>query len=435
MHASIALIGVLAGLTWSWPTKRQDGDKPVYAHYMIGEIFDEHTRQDIEDAKSLGIDAFALNFNKFAYWSNDTVERLFKNADELDFGLFFSFDMAPGYFTDPAQYASYFQQYAERPSYHRFKGKPLVSTFGGEAVSNDQWSSFKQTVGDVLVVPGFYEATPSPTFFSERTSLDGVFNWNSWPFPEDGKAAVSSKDDETYMAAARAADKFFMLGVSPLQFKHMDEGNNWYRRGEDNLERRIEQALELQSDMIELQTWNDAGESHYMGNIWDEPMTNSPIKDYVDGYDHKAYYQILPAFIQAFKRGDKDGKDMVPTNDKPVQGAFWHHTLLVDAECSADPLGKPGHVDNMEDVVSGIILVAKGKNNIVAVVKSGDKELGKIDLVEGYNKFKVEGLTTGKVQVETWDGETMVGRGEGSLEVTDSGKLCNYNFQVVAIPS
>jgi len=28
---------------------------------MIGEIFDEHTRTDVEEAKALGLDAFAMN--------------------------------------------------------------------------------------------------------------------------------------------------------------------------------------------------------------------------------------------------------------------------------------------------------------------------------------------------------------------------------------
>jgi hypothetical protein len=34
-----------------------------FAHYMIGEIFDEHTKKDIEDAMDLGLDAFALNIS------------------------------------------------------------------------------------------------------------------------------------------------------------------------------------------------------------------------------------------------------------------------------------------------------------------------------------------------------------------------------------
>lgn len=30
---------------------------------MIGEIFDDHTKQDITDAQDLGLDAFALNIS------------------------------------------------------------------------------------------------------------------------------------------------------------------------------------------------------------------------------------------------------------------------------------------------------------------------------------------------------------------------------------
>lgn len=32
-----------------------------FAHYMIGEISDEHVAKDIADAKALGLDAFAMN--------------------------------------------------------------------------------------------------------------------------------------------------------------------------------------------------------------------------------------------------------------------------------------------------------------------------------------------------------------------------------------
>lgn len=336
--------------------------------------------------------------------------------------------MAPGYFTAPAQYAQYFQQYATRPSYFKHNGKPLVSTFGGEAVSDAQWSSFKGTVGDVVIVPGFYRGTPSESFFNTFPSLDGIFNWNVWAFPEAGKAIVPTRDDETYQSAARSANKLFLMGISPVQFKHIDGGQNWYRRGEGNLEYRFEQALKIQPDMIELQTWNDAGESHYMGNIWDESMTGSPIKDYVNGYNHKGYLQLLPSFIQAYKRGDTTPEGMTPTNDKPVQGAFWHHTLLVDGDCSTDAMGKPQDVQNAEDVVSGALLIAKGQVNLIAVVKSGDKELGKVDLVEGYNKFKVEGLTPGKVSVEVWDGSTIIGGGSGPMEVSRSTRLLNSSL-------
>lgn len=403
---------------------------------MIGGIREDHILQDVVDAKAMGLDAFALNINVFEPWAVDTVNLLFNHADELGLGLFFSFDMAPGYFTDPSQYASFLQAYLPRPSYYKYNSKPLVSTFGGESVPDSSWASFKATVGDVLVVPGFYQATPSPDFFSPLPSLDGLLNWNSWPTAPEGQVEVSTADDQTYLSAAHSASKLFLMGISPLQYKHMDGNNNWYRRGESNLEVRLAQALALQPDMLELQTWNDAGESHYVGNIWPEPVSGAPaIGAYTDGYDHTGYKNILAPFVAAWKRGDTTTAGMVPTNGLPVQGTFWHHTLLVGADCSADGMGKPAGVENAEDVVSGVVLVAAGETELVAVVKSGDVEMGKVSLKEGYNAFKVGGLVPGKVSVEVWRASTMVGGGYGGIEVANQGALCNYNFQVVGFPS
>ncbi|KAF1963744.1 hypothetical protein CC80DRAFT_12420 [Byssothecium circinans] len=405
---------------------------------MIGEITDAHTKQDIVDAKVLGIDAFALNINKLEPWATNTVDRLFKNADDLGFSLFFSFDMAEGagYFTSPDQFQSYLKPFLSRKSYFKHLNKSLVSTFGGEKVTSAQWSSFKKTLGgDILVIPGFYQNPATASVFANLADIDGIFNWNAWPTAQQGKTKVPLTDDQTFLTTATAAKKLFILGISPLQFKHIDASTqNWYLRGEDNLEIRLEQALALQPHMIELQTWNDAGESHYMGNIWPEPMASADaIHKYVDGYDHKGYWQILPAFIRAWKAGETTTANMVPTNGEVAQGAFWHHTLTVGADCSADALGAPRNRGSAEDVVSGVVLVAKGKTGLTAVVRNGDRELGRVKLGEGYNKFKVAGLGAGKVQVEVWEGRTLVVGGYGPMEVGIEGKVCNYNFQVVGL--
>lgn len=434
------LVGILATFGSARSIERRANEKPVFAHYMIGEIKDQDTRQDILDAKKLGFDAFALNFDQFASWSTPTVEHLFKNADEIGgFGLFFSFDHAPGHFSKPSEYTQYLKDHIGRKSYFKYQGKPVVSTFGGKSVDNSEWSNLKAKVGDILIIPGFYDIDPN-TAFINKDSIDGVFNWNSWPQTNEGKVTVSTADDKIYQTKARQASRLFMMGISPLQYKHLGEPakkDDWYRRGEKNLEYRFGQVLDLQPDMLQFQTWNDAGESHYMGNLWPEPMTSSPqIQALVKDRDHKGYWEIIPAFIQAWKRGDRTTANMVPTNGKPVQGTFWHHTLTVDANCGADPLGKSGDIKKAaEDSVSGVVLVAKGRKNLVAVVNVGNKELGKQTLVEGFNRFKFDGLTPGKVQLEVWDGSTMIGGGYGKLPVTNSADLCNYNFQVVGMPS
>jgi glucan endo-1,3-alpha-glucosidase len=367
---------------------------------------------------------------------------MFNHADQIgNFKLFFSFDHGAGHLSgNPNQYADFFKSYSTRPSYFNFtdpntgKAKPLVSTFGGESVPDSQWSTFKQKVGAVLIVPGFYQATPSTTFFANRPSIDGVFNWNSWQPSSSGRVRVSSADDTTYNTAAHDTKRVFMMGISPVQAKHLDASQNWYRRGEDNLEYRLDQALALQPDIIQLQSWNDAGEGHYMGNLWPEPLDNRT-KLLTDAYPHTGYGQILPAFIQAWKRGDKSTSNMQPTNGKQVQGVYWHHTLTADGTCPNDSVPKSTDIANLvDDAVTGILLVPlKATNKLVAVVNVNGNKLNQTDLKPGFNRFKFTGMGTGKVDLQVWDGSTMVMGGYANLEVKKTAELCNYNFQVVGL--
>ncbi|KAJ4314488.1 hypothetical protein N0V94_006427 [Neodidymelliopsis sp. IMI 364377] len=423
--------------------QRAAKNKPVFAHYLIGQINPEHTRQDIDDAMSLKIDAFALNFDQFKDWSTNTVKDLFDYADTVGFQLFFSFDHN-GVLKTPDQYENYLKDHVVRKSYFKYNGRPLVSTFGGDKVTDAQWQRLKDVVnpakaGDLLIVPGFFENVTPTNVFSGRENIDGVFNWNSWLQTWEGKKRVSMVEDTSYQNKAHAASKLFMMGISPLQFKNMNAKNNWYRRGEDNLEYRFGQVLELQPDMLQFQSWNDAGESHYMGNTWPETMTNSTeIQDLVKNRPHKAYWNVMRPFIQAWKSGATLTANMVPDNGKPVQGTFWHHTLTVDAKCGTTDVPKSPDIKTAaEDAVSGVLLVAKGKTNLVAVVNVNGLKLDSQDLKEGYNSFKFTGpnFKPGKVQLEVWDGSTMVGGGYGSIPISDSATSCNYNFQVVAVPS
>jgi glucan endo-1,3-alpha-glucosidase len=205
----------------------------------------------------------------------------------------------------------------------------------------------------VYFAPAFQDVAASTDFFStEFPTLDGAMNWNSWPQNTQGDIIVPTTDDVTYLTGAHATGKTFIMGVSPLQFKHDPTYGNWYRRGEQNLEYRFGQVLNLQPDFVELQTWNDAGESHYMGNSWPEPIDGTNIGTYTANYSHTAYWEILPAFIQAYKDGAANTDTMYPTNGKSAQGAFWHHTLLTTSDCSADPIGEPQGVDTVQDDVT-----------------------------------------------------------------------------------
>ncbi|KAL1597261.1 hypothetical protein SLS60_008845 [Paraconiothyrium brasiliense] len=406
---------------------------------MIGEITDEHTKKDVQDAMDLGLDAFALNINSLESWATGTVERLFKNADDLGFKLFFSFDFGVNNFGDPSQVVDYLKPFLSRPSYYALNGKQLVTTFGGEQFDDGKISQFKSDVGgNILFIPGLYNQAPDANLFSSFPSYDGVFGWNSWPAQSAGlvETNASTTDDGIWaQAVSNSPGKLRIAGLSPVNFKHY-AGQNWYRRGEQNLEFRMAELLsgENAPDMIEIQTWNDAPESHYIGNIWDEPNAgNTEAQGWYKGFDHTGYQQVIKGFAKAWHSCETDLASVVPTNGKSVQGAFWHHVLTVGGDCSADPKGKPEPLP-AEDSVSGVVLVAKGSTGLVAVVNNGDKELGKVTLNEGYNKFKFDNLGAGKVQLEVWDGSTMVAGGYSNQSVQTSADICNYNFQVVGFP-
>jgi len=55
-----------------------------------------------------------------------------------------------------------------------------------------------------------------------------AMNWDSWPQNYQGKIVVPTALDTTLQNAGKSAGKTFMMGISPLQFKHIDGGQNWY---------------------------------------------------------------------------------------------------------------------------------------------------------------------------------------------------------------
>ncbi|KAI9648601.1 hypothetical protein NHQ30_003238 [Ciborinia camelliae] len=428
--------------------------KPVFFHYMVGGINDAHCEQDIIDAIALGVDAFALNLavtlDSSNSWAVSTVASLFKYAQTHNFKLFFSFDMTG--FTAPSQFIPILKTYVTNSAYYTYSGQPFVSTFNGgastytfgQATVNDGWKVELQEVMSasghpIYFIPSFQDVSASSSFFTTQfPSLNGTFNWNSWPTDTAGSVPVNTIDDTTYQTAAKASNKGFMMGISPLQFKHISASQNWYRRGESNLEIRFGQILSLQPDFIEFQTWNDAGESHYMGNSWPEPLVNNGTPEALSSlaYDHTGYWQILASFIRAWKSGARDTAKMVPTSGKDAQGTFWHHTLLKDADCGGDVLGlrKPDGVQGVEDRVTAVVLVARGVEGLVGSISVGGVVLGVQTLYEGFNTMVVNNITTGSVVMSVTNsaGMVVVG-GKGPLEVVRSADLCNYNFQVVGL--
>lgn len=117
--------------------------------------------------------------------------------------------------------------------------------------------------------------------------------------------------------------------VSPWQFKDLNNGNPmdaWVAYSDTLFPKRFQQITsqdEIQPDIIEITSWNDFCESHY---IRDLPSQDETAKDYVElgdmgayvwGQDHAPWRIIAGYYISWWKNGSPP-----PIADDQV--VFWH---------------------------------------------------------------------------------------------------------------
>ena len=437
--ASIALCGSLADA------------RDVFAHYMLGSLDSStnHAAQDVSNAQAMGLDAFALNVaSPTASWATDAISQLFTQAESSGFKLFFSMDTSGGWqFSD---WTSLLQQFTASSAYYKGpSGDPFISCFdNGNVFTSDQWAAFKSSMAMYLVP----DIDASQDYYTDINSwletwgsiVDGAFSWETaWPLPGDSPANVSISQDEAVMAGMHGASKTYMVPLSPLQYKHWPENNqHWYRIGESNLPQRMTEILALGSsgpDFAEYITWNDAGESHYIGNIWDESISGA---DWIYAYSnstnwsHEAWKPLVSSFIGAFKAGG-DASTMTPPSGSTGVGAMWYRTIFASASCSSDPLGKPSSWDSAQDALNWAVVLPSGAKGYTARVSSGGNVVQDgIVLNPGLNYDSTPGLITGAQMVEILDGSgTVALTANSAIDVAadETDGICNFNYQVAAL--
>ncbi|KAK7703348.1 hypothetical protein SLS57_010997 [Botryosphaeria dothidea] len=427
--------------------------KGVFAHYMVcGLSSVEQAQTDVRDAKNLGIDAFALNVqNVVDSWATSAIEYLFTAAAQEGFHLFFSFDMAVLNEQDPASFLPIFEQYASNDTYYKHDNKPFVTTFNGGIMQNGgEWTrNFRQAIEADNITPyfvsdfGLYSSSSASASESIMGSLntysavDGVFSWETaWPSQNDGIASIlSSVTDKVGLDAAHATGKSYLMPLSSHQFKHIDGLGNWYRRGELTLPNRMKQILELSPEFIMLLTWNDAGESHYIGNVWQESIsTSEATKKYVDDFDHSAWQDVISPFISAYKNDAKDETEILPLNNGNFTGAMWYRPLLKDASCSGDYLGKPIGWENAQDTVNFAVVLPQDSEGVKINVYSADTLLESFDGKAGMNAQAVQGMKAGQQKVELVGADgSVIGAGLSKVDVAADADFCNFNYHVVHV--
>ncbi|KAL0959330.1 hypothetical protein HGRIS_014591 [Hohenbuehelia grisea] len=356
-----ALLGSSKALTILPPVEAETAQqKPVVAHFMVGNTYPYTVNNwlyDIKLAASKGIDGFALNLGRDT-WQAARVADAYAAAmsSNTGFKLFLSFDMTslPCASPDDAgALQSYIRSYYAHPNQFRYAGLPLVSTFAGENCRfgrgslDDAWASAVKPAGGMPVyfLPSFFV---DPASFSGLPVMDGAFSWNSgWPM---GNYAANFSMDTTYVS--NLGGRSYMAAMSPWFFTHYGRdtyNKNWIFRFDDWLVvERWEQLLQHRDQvaLVEIITWNDYGESHYIGPI-DGAQPNS--QSWVNGFEHQPWLDLLQYYIQAFKTGS-----FPPISRDRV--FLWARLYPAGAD-APDPVGRPDGWTYTQDILWGTVFL------------------------------------------------------------------------------
>ncbi|KAI0644960.1 glycoside hydrolase family 71 protein [Trametes meyenii] len=319
-------------------------------------------REDIELASSHGIDGFALNSGAES-WQKERVADCYAAALRCDrpFRLFLNFDIASIPASRPEDVTllrDYIKAFAYHPRQLKYKGKVLVSTFAGQdslfgqCTLHDAWDYVKnalQEIAPLHFIPSFFI---NPQLYPTIRAMDGYFNWNgSWPIhltpdsPRDEVVCAKLETDRHHLH--HLGGRTFMAAISPWFFTHygVDSWNkNWIYRSDDWLYvRRWEQLIAMRNHIgiVQIISWNDFGESHYIGPIKGaQPNSQS----WVDGFPHTAWLDLTRYFARAFK----DGVYPPIERDKIY---MWSRPHLKSAEAVNDPIGRPDRWQLTDDTI------------------------------------------------------------------------------------
>ena len=248
------------------------------------------------------------------------LNNVFAAADtRSDFKLFLSFDYLDNQQNnawDSGTLTNTINAYKTRRSYYLFNGRPLTSTFEGFNFAST-WTSVKANTGAFFMPQ--YSAGPSAS--ANAPNVDGLFSWEAWPV---GATDMTTNPDNAYKAAL--GSKPYIMPVSPWFYRNVNS-LNWLWRGDDMWHQRWQQVLQIQPDIVEIISWNDWGESHYIGTL---PPSDASVPDgaewYVDFMPHNAWLNDLPFYIAAYKG------EAAPINQNHI--TMWYK-LNPGQSCSA----------------------------------------------------------------------------------------------------
>ncbi|KAF6812686.1 glycosyl hydrolase family 18 [Colletotrichum sojae] len=201
------------------------------------------------EGKSVFAHFMVGNTEKFDY-NDEQIANAFAAATAKGFHLFFSFDYAGGDIPWPmAEVKALIQKYGSSSAHFQYNGKPFVSTFEGPDNADD-WHSIKADTG-CFFIPDWSSLGAGP--------------------------------------AVRAGDGLWK------------SGDLWYERWKQVV------SMDFEPEFLQIISWNDYGESHYIGPLDDTQYEAFDVGDapynYVKNMPHDGWRDHLPYLIDLYKTG------------------------------------------------------------------------------------------------------------------------------------
>lgn len=398
----------------------------VWAHYMVGNTYPytaSNWASDISAALTAGIDGFALNMGS-DYWQPARVADAYSVAASTGFKLFLSLDMTVlscSSSSDAASLVSIVQKYASATAQATHEGKVLVSTFAGSDCAFSWQTDFVDALSsagiDIFFIPSIFSDI---TTFSSNTWMDGELNWNSgWPM---GSNDITVASDDAYMAAL--GSKEYMPAVSPFFYTHFGANSwnkNWLYRSDDWLYcNRWEDIIAMRDSvkMTEILTWNDYGESSYIGPI--DGALPAGSETFVDGFTHTALYSLTNYYATAFKTGAYP----TITADEII---MWARPHPHDATASSDSIGRPTGWSYTDDYLYAVAMTT----DAATVTLTSGSTTETFSVSAGLTKLKIA-LSAGSISGSiSRSGNTVASYDAGSaFTYTTSPITYNFNYFV-----
>ncbi|CAE6414787.1 unnamed protein product [Rhizoctonia solani] len=308
----------------------------VFAHFMAQNSYSYSQgdwANDINTAAGIGIDGFALNLAGFD-WEADRINKAYAAAEQKgSFSFFYSFDMSYSVW-DVSRMTAQITAHASSSRTYKWNGKVLVSTYGGSDRGDAFWNQVKTSCANagvqIVFAPAFTDyrnPDGASGLVSKFSSIDGFFNWWSWP-EDNGQLLTTASDLAFKNAIKQNRSGPYIMSVSPWQFKEIGGTQNWVQFSDTLWDYRWKQAInDVKPDIVEIVTWNDYAESHYIGDINPNVYLDSTVSQYVNGFVHAPWRIVADYYIKWYKNGSAPaiGKDQV---------VFWYRSHPKGVSCS-----------------------------------------------------------------------------------------------------